>query len=131
MPGRRVGQTHVRLSEEELGEVRSVADRFHVPVATAVRLLVRRGLDKELVEPTPARRGRAGGDDRAGDRQVMLAALLAAEHTLLMLVQQISGGGEKAAALEEAAATAAQRRLARVARADGVETGARHQEAAG
>ena len=120
-----------RLTDEEREAVAEVARRVRIPVAGAARLLLLRGLDREVVDPTASHRRRAAHDERGADRQVMLAALLAAEHTLLMLSQQISGGAERAAALEEAAAAAAQRRLARVARAEGVETGARRKEAAG
>lgn len=108
---------HVRLVEAEWIAVRAVAERVRMPVSAAVRLLVLRGLDQEVADPTPSIKRRRGSSDdsRQGDREVALATLLASEHTLLVLGDMAPAGGERASRLEEQAGVAAQRRLERVA----------------
>ena len=93
---------HLQLPSDLEREVRSVSQQHGVGLGPAIRILVRRALDRN------------GGQQPCRDCAAAVAGLIAAEHSLLVVASILPQGRSLIAGLAADAAAAAEQRLALV-----------------
>ena len=93
---------HLQLPSDLERELRLVGQQHGVGLGPAIRILVRRGLDRD------------GEHQRCRDCAAAVAALIAAEHTLLVVASILPQGTSLIGGLATEAVAAAEQRLALV-----------------